>query len=100
MRRWAFTLLGLIIWAAHFLGVYAIASLADVVSHADDPPWRLGVLAFSLVCGLAALGAGGAAVRQLRRTDRAEPGRFMDELAAVGAGIAFLAIVWQALPAL
>ena len=99
MRRWAFTLLGLIIWAVHFLGVYTIASLADVVSHADDPPWRLGVLAFSLVCGLAALGAGVVAVRRLRRTE-AEPGRFMDELAAVGAGIAFVAIVWQALPAL
>lgn len=100
MRRWAFTLLGLIIWAVHFLGVYAIASLGDVASHADAPAWRLGVLAFSLLCGLAALGAGLFAVRRLRRTDRAEPGRFMTELAAVGAGIAFVAIVWQALPAL
>jgi NO-binding membrane sensor protein with MHYT domain len=100
MKDWAFTLLGLIIWAVHFLGVYAIASLADVVSHADDPAWRLGVLAFSLVCGVTALGAGFAAIRRLARDDGAQPGRFMTELAAVGAGIAFVAIIWQALPAL
>lgn len=98
MGRWAFTLLGLIIWAVHFLGVYAIASLADVVSRADDPAWRGGALAFSLACGLAALAAMVAAIR--RAGDGDQPARFMAQLAALGGGLALVAIAWQALPTL
>src|SRR5690606_37788564 len=41
MARWAWMLGGLIVWTVHFMGVYAIASLADVVSRADDPAWRM-----------------------------------------------------------
>ena len=47
MRRWAWMLGGLIVWTVHFMGLYAIASAADVVSRADDPLWRMGGLAFS-----------------------------------------------------
>ena len=56
MRRWAWMLGGLIVWTVHFMGVYAIASLADVVSRADDPLWRMIGLAFSGACLFAALG--------------------------------------------
>ena len=50
MRTWAWMTGGLILWAAHFMGLYALASAADVVSTADDPAWRMGGLAFSVVC--------------------------------------------------
>ena len=46
---------GLIVWTVHFMGVYAIASLADVVSRADDPNWRMVGLAFSGACALIAI---------------------------------------------
>jgi hypothetical protein len=101
MRRWAFTLGGLIVWAIHFLGVYAIASLADTVSRADEPGWRMATLAFSGLCVLAAIGCLLAAIWRLRLGGEGEAsGRFMSEIAALGAGLAVLAIVWQALPTL
>ena len=99
MRRWAWMLGGLIVWTVHFMGVYAIASLADVVSRADDPAWRMVGLAFSGVCLLAALAITGWAARRLRRG--ADPStRFGDQLALLGGGVATVAIVWQALPTL
>ena len=97
MARWAWMLGGLIVWFVHFMGVYGIASLADVVSRADAPPWRMIGLAFSAVCLLAALAIAGRAARRLRRTT--EPStHFGDQLALLGGGVATVAIVWQALP--
>ena len=97
MRRWAWMLGGLIVWTVHFMGVYAIASAADVVSRADDPLWRMGGLAFSAVCLLAGLVLTGWAARRLRR--REDPSAaFGDQLALLGGGVAAIAIVWQALP--
>lgn len=88
---------GLIVWAVHFIGVYALSSVADVVASADDPAWRAVGLAFSGVCVLASTVLLVLAARRLRRTD-GEAGRFPDQLAALGAGLAVVAIVWQALP--
>ncbi|CAN7370606.1 hypothetical protein [Brevundimonas sp. LjRoot202] len=96
MRRWAWMLGGLIVWTVHFMGVYAIASLADVVSRADDPAWRMAGLAFSGVCLLAALAITGWAARRRRGADPST--RFGDQLALLGGGVATVAIVWQALP--
>ena len=97
MRRWAWMLGGLIVWTVHFMGVYGIASLADVVSRADDPTWRMTGLAFSAACLLTALVLAGWAARRLR--GRADPStRFGDQLALLGGGVATVAIVWQALP--
>ena len=97
MLRWAWMLGGLIVWTIHFMGVYAIASLADVVSRADDPLWRMAGLAFSIACLLAAVGLAARAGRRVRR--RADPVTgFGDQLALLGAGVAAVAIVWQALP--
>ena len=97
MLRWAWMLGGLIVWTIHFMGVYAIASLADVVSRADDPLWRMAGLAFSIACLLAAVGLAAWAGRRVRR--RADPVTgFGDQLALLGAGVAAVAIVWQALP--
>jgi hypothetical protein len=99
MRRWIFTLGGLLIWAIHFLGVYAIASLADTVSRADATAWRMGARVFSGLCLLAVVLHLLAAVGRLGFAgDRGEAGRFMTEIAALGSGLALLAIAWQALP--
>lgn len=96
MGRWGWMLGGLIVWTIHFMGVYAIASLGDVVSRADDPIWRMIGLAFSGICTLATLALTAVAARRLRRPPA--PGRFEDQLAMLGGGVATMAIVWQALP--
>ena len=97
MRRWAWMLGGLIVWTVHFMGIYAIASAADVVSRADDPAWRMGGLAFSAASRQAALAIAGWAARRLRpKTDPSAA--FGDQLALLGGGVAAIAIVWQALP--
>ena len=90
---------GLILWAAHFLGVYAIASVADVVATADDPAWRMAGLGFSAVCVLAGVALGLIALRRLRRAE-GEVSGFRRELAALGFGVAVVAMIWQALPTL
>jgi hypothetical protein len=97
MRRWAWMLGGLIVWTVHFMGVYAIASLADVVSEADDFGWRMAGLAFSGACVLAAGVVTAAAARRARRPADSSA-RFGDQLALLGGGVATVAIVWQALP--
>lgn len=97
MRRWLFMLGGLLVWAAHFAGVYAIASVADVVAHASAPAARALIGAFTLVCVLAA--AGIAVVAARRRTGDAQE-RFSASLAALGGALAAVAILWQGLPAL
>lgn len=97
MARWIWMLGGLIVWTVHFMGVYAIASLADVVSRADDPGWRMIGLAFSAVCLLAASVFTIAAFRRARQAAASAAG-FGDQLAVLGGGLAAVAIAWQALP--
>ena len=99
MRAWAWMLGGLILWAAHFLGVYAIASVADVVATADDPAWRMAGLGFSAICVLAGVALGLIALRCLRRAE-GEVSGFRRELAVLGFGVAVVAMIWQALPTL
>jgi hypothetical protein len=90
---------GLVIWAIHFLGLYAIASVADVVSQADDPKWRLGGLIFSGLCLAAAGTVLWAALR--RRGQPATPvGGFGAEVGLLGVALGLIGIVWQSLPLL
>ncbi|RZJ39345.1 MAG: hypothetical protein EON86_14435 [Brevundimonas sp.] len=93
MRTWAWMLGGLIVWSVHFIGVYMISSVADVVATADAPGWRMAALAFS---GLCALITGGILVVVFRRKRLGFP----DQMAALGATIGLIAICWQALPTL
>lgn len=97
MGRWLWMLGGLIVWTIHFMGVYAIASLADVVSRADDLTWRMIALAFSGACLLFALGLTVATIRPVRRAPDPSVG-FESQLAVLGGALASVAIVWQALP--
>lgn len=93
MRAWIWMLGGLIVWTVHFFGVYTIASAADVYATADDFRWRMSGLAFSGLCLIASLILLAIAVRRVRATSS-----LADQLAALGAGTAAIAIVWQALP--
>ena len=99
MRAWLFMLAGLIVWAVHFMGVYAIASVAAVVGQADGPLalWLIGVL--TLFCATADALILAAAMRQGRRAaDGLE--RLICSLAGLAAAISIVAVLWQGLPAL
>lgn len=98
MRKWAYMLGGLVIWAIHFLGVYVIASVGDVAAEPDHPVSRGAVGVFTLVCLIAAgwltLNAAG---RWRRGGD--EMAGFVSAITATGAGVAVVSILWQGLPA-
>lgn len=93
MKTWVWMTGGLILWAVHFVGVYLISSVAEVVAEAADPGWRMAGLAFSVACVVIVCGVLGAAVSRLRGKRR-----FSDQVAALGAGTALIAILWQSLP--
>ena len=96
MQRWLYMLGGLLVWAVHFVGVYAIASIGDVVSDADAPTWRLIGLAFSAFCATLALGL---LIHALRRTDDGtDTIDLANTLARLGALLALISVIWQSLP--
>jgi hypothetical protein len=98
MRRWAFLLGGLLLWTAHFLGVYILASLADLRPLDEQKLWRALHLAFSLICAAAAATLAACAARRVCRRHAID--QFETRIATLGAGLGLLAIVWQSLPAL
>ena len=92
MRGWTFLLGGLIVWAAHFFALYAIASIFLTTMLARG----LALLATALCLGAALL-----LFRHARRRFSADGTElWMRAVALAGLGIATVAIVWQALPAL
>ena len=100
MRAWFFLLGGMTVWAVHFMGAYAIASIADVAAEADAPAARWSVGAFTLAC-LAADGLILAAVvRGLRRATGDGLDQWILSVGGLGAALSLLAVFWQGLPAL
>lgn len=93
MKSWAWMTGGLIVWAVHFIGVYLISSVADVLATADDARWRMAGLAFSFACVVLICGLLAAALHRLRQSRR-----FSDQMAALGASTALIAVLWQSLP--
>ena len=88
---------GLVVWAAHFLGVYGIASLADLAGRADAPIARWSVGGFSLACVTVDLGILAAVTR---RSPLADPlAAWANALAGLGALLSLIAVTWQTLPA-
>lgn len=95
MRAWAFLLGGLLVWAAHFFALYAIASIVETTTLAR------------LLTGLATL-AGLAADSWLLRSALAKPRdgaadpteQWVNIIAAFAAGLSAVAVLWQGLPAL
>lgn len=94
MKTWAWMTGGLIVWGVHFVGVYLISSVADVVATADDARWRMAGLVFSGVCALITAALVWASVRRLHRGGPTFP----DQMAAFGSGVSLIAMTWQALP--
>lgn len=95
MRAWATLLGGLLLWAAHFFALYGIASLFPGTAAAR---W------LAAAATVAALAAGAVlllkALARRREACGNDLGRWMAGLAALGSGIALVAIFYQGLPAL
>lgn len=98
IRLWTLMLAGLSIWALHFLGVYLISSVADVVATSDDFAWRMGGVAFSVACALLCGVAIALPAMALRRDTGAEVERFSLQLGVLGGAIGLIGIVYQTLP--
>ena len=94
MRDWGLMLGGLLIWTLHFLGVYGVASLADVSDPSAHALWRGLGLAFTGLCLLAV-----ALIAFLARPSKPDAGLYRQ----VGLGacvLALVAIVFQSVPLL
>lgn len=92
MRRWLFLMAGPLIWAVHFAGAYAIASVFELVARADAPASRWLVVLLTLAC-VAAVGA--VLVACVRRKPADETDRFVVWLAAAGSLVTIPALIWQ-----
>lgn len=99
MVRWLIMLGGLVVWLIHFLGVYAIASAADVWRQADAPPAIWTIIGFTLACAAANVAIAAAALPRMRRAGDSLD-RFMFGGGAFNAGLSFVAVLWQGLPAI
>lgn len=95
MRQWSFLLGGLLVWTAHFFGVYVAASLFP-----GSPVARWLTVAITL----AALAAAGwllaVSLRGLNRLQAPSFERWSYGISALGSGLALVAILFQGLPAL
>ena len=94
MRKWALLLGGLMIWAAHFFLLYGFASIFPGTDLA-----RI----LSLIATLPALAANAvllwvAAAGTIASDDELD--RWVLNVAAVGAALSFVSVLWQAMPAL
>lgn len=99
MRAWALLLGGMAVWAAHFGGVYAIASVFDVISEADTPASRWTSAGWTVVCLLANAMLLLLIVRSGRRRPGDEVDGWVRSVGALGAVFSFLSVLWQGLPA-
>jgi len=103
MARWAFLLGGLLVWTAHFVGVYAVASVGDVMGEADSAGVRLVIGGLTAACLAVDALVLAAAVR--RWSPVMPPGDqdvvgFWRAVGGAGALLSAAAVLWQALPAL
>lgn len=99
MRAWLFLLAPFFLWGLHFGGVYAIASVFDVLRDADVPASRWSTAAFSIGCFAGAVAVGLLAARGVN-VQPTEARRWMYSLSALGSALTALSVVWQGLPAL
>lgn len=95
MIRWFILLGAFLVWAAHFAGLYTLASAADVWSSSDSAASRWIGLIFTLACLLA---IGGIGLMIVRRRRNSEVARWELKVGAMAILIAALAILWQAIP--
>jgi hypothetical protein len=87
---------GLLIWAAHFIGLYAISSAADVWSSSEAAGVRWAGLAFSLACLFAVIAMAG----WIGRGRLAAPGpeAWERRVGLTGVLVAGVGVLWQTVP--
>lgn len=93
MRAWMLLLGGLVVWTAHFLALYGVASIFPGTTIAN---WL--VLPLTLVAVAALIFLLRRSVAQMSSRDSLD--RWIGRLATLGAAISLLAVFWQAIPAL
>ena len=96
MRFWVLMTGGLLIWAAHFLGLYLLASAADV-ARGDAGAWNLAGLIFSLVCLLGVVVLCWRGLAGLRGQPADETRAFGLRLAIAGGVLGGIGVVFQSL---
>lgn len=95
MRQWVFLLGGLLVWTAHFFGLYIAASLFP---RGDLAAWLTILLT---VAGLAAIFVlARSALRQWRNREADDVAHWASGFALLGYALAGVAILYQGLPAL
>lgn len=97
MSRWLILLGGPLIWAGHFNLIYAINSIS-IQSAGESTLLARGLIAASGAVGV--LGCLYVLARARRLPRQEEFDRFSRLVAAAGALLGAIAIVWQSLPAL
>jgi hypothetical protein len=99
---WLFLLGGMLVWATHFSGVYAISSFGAVFGDAGSQEARIGVAVLTVAAAVAnmALLFVAAAREPHLRGERDEMRRFLNGVAALGAFVSLAAVLWQGLPVL
>ena len=98
MQRWIEMLAGLLIWAAHFIGVYGISSIGEVASAASAPEWRAANIVFSAACAVALIAVLVLTMRRMRRNSGNDLGGFVSGIGTMGAALGLLGVVYQTLP--
>lgn len=94
MRAWLLLLGGLIVWAIQFFALYILASV-----FGSSPAARIGTALVTLPCLAATAWLLIRATRARQAaTDRLD--RWIASVAAAGAALAIVSVLWQALPAL
>ena len=94
MRKWLLLLGGLLIWAAHFFLVYAFSIIFPGSPLANTLTLIATVPALAADAGLLWIAAAGTLARRGDAFDG-----WVLRVAAVGAGLSFVAILWMTLPA-
>lgn len=94
MRFWGLISGGLLVWAAHFMGLYLLASYADVAWR-DAAAGRVFGLVFSLACLVGVVWLGLYAAGQLRLRPSDVTRAFGLRLAVAGALVGGVGVVFQ-----
>jgi len=96
MRFWLLMLGGLLIWAAHFLGLYLLSSASDVARD-DAGAWNGAGLVFSVICLLVIAGLIWRGVFSLRMKPTDATSAFGLRLAVAGGLLGGIGVVFQTL---
>ncbi|TFW15309.1 hypothetical protein EGY25_01570 [Brevundimonas intermedia] len=96
MRFWLLMLGGLLIWAAHFMGLYLLSSASDVARD-DAGAWNGAGLVFSMICLIAIAGLCWRCIVWLRMKPTDETRAFGLRLAVAGGLLGGIGVVFQTL---